>query len=189
MRIISAAAAGAVFALSACIDAEMETTVLGADEVQVTGQMQMQRQMYDMMGGTTDFCPEEEGGTVELTETHAHCTITQTGTFSEIFDRGGEETPTPVATDLGDGTVRVTFPLGDMTGEMDEMIDDPNMVAMFRPMMEGHSIVLRISGAEIVSSSGTISSDGTSTELTIELTDLFDAPETIPETFEAVVRY
>jgi hypothetical protein len=140
-------------------------------------------------GRVSEFCPEEEGGTIELTDAHVRCVISQTGSFEEIFEAAGEETPSPTATDLGDGTVRVSFPLGDVAGEAQEMSADPNMVAMFRPMMEGHSIVLRISGAEIVSSNGTISDDGTSAMLEIVLTDLLDGPETIPETFEAVVRY
>jgi len=189
MRIITAAVAGVVLFLSACIDVDMETTVLGADEARVTGYMQVQRQMFDMMGGSSDFCPEDEGGTIELTDTHARCTISQTGTFAEIFETSSDGTPSPVATNLGDGTVRVTFPLGEISGEMDEMASDPNMIAMFRPMMEGHSIVLRISGAEIVSSNGTISSDGSSAMLKIPLTDLLEGPKAIPESFEAVVRY
>jgi hypothetical protein len=189
MRFITAAAAGIVLSLAACVDVDMETTVLGPDEARVSGYMQVDRGMYDTMGASSEFCPEEEGGTIELTNAHVRCVISQTGSFEEIFEAAGEDTPSPTATDLGDGTVRVSFPLGDVAGEAQEMSADPNMVAMFRPMMEGHSIVLRISGAEIVSSNGTISDDGTSAMLEIVLTDLLDGPETIPETFEAVVRY
>ena len=188
MRFITAAAAGIVLTLAACVDVDMETTVLGPDEARVSGYMQVDRGMFDMMGASSDFCPEDEGGTIEFTDTHVRCTITQTGSFAEIFKEVDDEMPTPVATDLGDGKVRVSFPLGDMASEAEEMSEDPNMVAMFRPMMEGHSIVLRISGAEIVSTNGTISDDRTSAMLEIVLTDLLDGPETIPETFEAVVR-
>jgi hypothetical protein len=189
MRFITAAAAGIILSLSACVDVDMETTVLGPDEARISGHMQVQRQMYDMMGGSGEFCPADEGGEVQLTDTHARCVITQTGSFAEIFEAAGDGAPVPTATDLGDGTVRVEFPLDDMRGEMAEMTDDPNMIAMFRPMMEGHSIVLRISGAEILSSNGTIASDRTSTMLKIALTDLIDRPDAIPNTFEAVVRY
>ena len=189
MRLIIAAAAGAILSLSACVDVDMETTVLGPDEARVSGHMQMQRQMYDMMGGSGDFCPAAEGGELQLSQTHARCAISQTGSFAELFETGDVGAPTPSATDLGDGTVQVTFPLGEMRGEMEEIADDPNMIAMFRPMMEGHSVVLRISGAEIISSNGTVSGDGTSTMLEIALTDLIDQPEAIPESFEAVVRY
>jgi hypothetical protein len=198
MRFFTAAAAGAVLALAACVDVDMDTTILDADRVRVSGHIQMERAMFDMAGGGTDgFCPEDEGGTLTLTDQHARCTITQTGTFAEIFeaaaggivDDADEETPMPTATDVGDGTVRVVFPLGDIAGEAEAMGADPGMVAMFRPMMEGHSIILRISGAEIVSSNGKISPDRTSSVLTIPLTDLLDGPQAIPASFEAVVRY
>ncbi|WP_209425874.1 hypothetical protein [Pararhodobacter sp. SW119] len=189
MRLISAAVAGMVLSLAACIDVDMETAVLGADQARVTGHMQVQRQMYEMMGSSGDFCSAEDGGVIELTDTHARCVVQQTGTFAEIFESGNGEGPTPEAIDLGDGTVRVVFPLGEMSGELDEVAQDPNMIAMFRPMMEGHSIVLRISGAEIVSSNGIVSSDRTSAMMKFALTELIDQPDAIPATFEAVVRY
>ncbi len=190
MRFITAAAVGLALSLSACVDVDMETEVLGADQARLSGYMQVQRAMFEMMGGSSDFCPADEGGTMQMTDTHARCTITQSGTFAEIFEAPAPDgAPTPTATDLGDGTVRVTFPLGEMSDELDELSSDPNMVAMFRPMMEGHSVVLRISGAEIISSNGTISSDRTSAMLKIALTDLLDGPQAVPESFEAVVRY
>jgi len=191
MRLFTAAAAGIVLSLSACVDGDMDTTILGPDEARVSGYVQIQRQMFDMFGARMgDFCPADEGGEPELTDTHARCTVTRTGSFDEIFEAAGEAgAPSPTATDLGDGSVRVVFPLGDMRDAIGEMADDPNMIAMFRPMMEGHSIILRISGDEIVSSNGTVTTDGTSTMLEIALTDLIDNAGAIPETFEAVVRY
>jgi hypothetical protein len=189
MRFVTAAAACIVLSLAACVDVDMETTVLGPDEARVNGFMQVDRSMFDMMGAPADFCPEDEGGSIELTATHARCQVAQTGSFSELFEAAENDAPTPTATDLGDGTVRVEFPLGDMAGETEELGADPNMAAMFRPMMEGHSVVLRISGAEIISSNGTISDDRTSAMMEIALTDLLDRPEEIPDTFEAVVRY
>jgi hypothetical protein len=190
MRLIAAAAAGIILALSACVDADMETRVLDADRVQVTGHIQVERAMFEMFGGPGDFCREEEGGVLELTDAHARCTITQTGSFEQVFVASEEaDVPAPTATDLGDGTVRVSFPLGDALREAEQMVADPNMVAMFRPMMEGRNIVLRISGAQILSSTGTVSPDGTTATLRIGLTDLIDAPQTLPETFGAFVRY
>jgi len=189
MRFITAAAAGIVLSLAACVDVDMETTVLGPDEARVSGYMQLERGMFDMVGAPEEFCPEDEGGTIERTDTHVRCSISQTGSFEDIFAAAGDEAPTPTATDLGDGTVRVVFPLGDMAGEAEELGADPNMAAMFRPMMDGHSIVLRISGAEIVSTNGTMSDDRTSAVMEIGLIELIDGAEDIPETFEAVVRY
>ena len=189
MRLLTAAAAGLALSLAACIEADMETTILGADEARVNGYIQVERAMVDMMGGADGFCTAEDGGKLQITNTHARCTITQTGTFAQIFEADTGGGPQPTSRDLGDGTVHVSFPLGDLSDEMGDMAADPNMIAMFRPMMEGGAITLRISGAQIVSSNGEISGDGRSSTMRFPLTDLVDRPDAIPPTFEAVVRY
>lgn len=185
MRMIKFAVVGAAVALAGCFDVEMETTVLGPDQVRMSGFMQVQRGMLDMLGGADEFCDEEDG-TLELTDEYARCVFLEEGTVEEVFE-GDEDAPT--FADLGDGTVRVIFPLGEFTGEMDEMMEDPAAAAMFRPMMEGHGMTFRITGVEIVSTNGTISEDGTSASVSFGLVDLLDESADIPENFEAVVRY
>ncbi len=185
MRMIKVAVVGAALALSGCFDMEMETTVLGPDQVRMSGFMQVQRGMLEMMGGADEFCGEDDG-TLELTDEFARCLFVEEGTIAEVFE-GDEDAPTFV--DLGDGTVHVTFPLGDITGEMDEMVEDPAAAAMFRPMMEGHGMTFIISGAEIISTNGTISEDGTSASISFGLIELMEDADNIPEVFEAVVRY
>lgn len=188
MKLLKAAALGAVLALSGCIDLDMNTEVLGPDQARVSGYMQVQRGMLDMMGGAESFCPTEEGGTIELTETHARCNVLMEGTFAEVFE-ASDEGPAPSVEDLGDGTVRVSFPVGAATADAGEMREDPQMVAMMRPMLEGHSFTLRISGAQIVSSNGEISADGRSAVFAFPLEQVLDEGAEFPETFEAVVRY
>jgi len=189
MRFAKFAAVGLAFALAGCIDMDMDTAILGPDQARLTGHIEVSREMYNMMGADADFCSEDEGGTVELTDTHARCTILMEGTFAEVFEASDEGEPSPTATDLGDGTVRVTFPMGDLTADLDEMTADPQMAAMFRPMFEGHAISISVSGAEIVSTNGTVSDDGRRATLSFELTELFDEQPDLPEVFEAVVRY
>lgn len=188
MRLFQAAALGAALVLSGCIDVDMNTEILGADQARVSGHMQVQRQMLDMMGGAEGFCPESDGGTLELTETHARCNLLMQGSFAEVFE-GSEEGPAPTVEDLGDGTVRVSFPVGDATADAAEMRNDPQMVAMMRPMLEGHTFTFRISGAQIVSTNGEISADGRSAVFSFPLVRVLDEDATFPETFEAVVRY
>ncbi|MCC6001737.1 MAG: hypothetical protein JJU19_12870 [Pararhodobacter sp.] len=188
MRLLKIVAVGAVLGLGGCIDMEMDTAILGPDQARVSGFAQVPRAMLDMMGGEDGFCAEEDG-TLELTEEHARCNMLMEGTFAEVFEADVEGEPTPTATDLGDGTVQVVFPLGDFTEGMDEMTEDPAMVAMFRPMMEGHGVTLSISGREIVSTNGTLSADGTRASITFALTDLLEEEPNLPETFEAIVRY
>lgn len=188
MKLLKVAAFGAALALSGCIDLDMNTEILGADQARVSGHMQVQRGMLDMMGGAESFCPEDEGGTIELTETHARCNVLMEGTFAEVFE-ASDEGPAPTVEDLGDGTVRVSFPVGAATADAAEMRSDPQMVAMMRPMLEGHTFTLRISGTEVISTNGETSADGRSAIFTFPLVQVLDEGVEFPETFEAVIRY
>ncbi|MCA2010337.1 hypothetical protein [Pararhodobacter sp. CCB-MM2] len=188
MRMIHAAALAGALALSGCIDVDMTATIEGADQATVNGHMIVQRQMLDMMGGGEAFCPADEGGTLTTTDTEARCDVMTSGSFAEVFE-GEPGEPTPTATDLGDGTVRVVFPVGQMGADTEEMRNDPQMAQMMRPMLEGHSFTIRLAGAEIVSTNGEISEDGTSASYTFQLVDILNPEVQLPETFEAVIRY
>lgn len=188
MRLLKIATFGAVLALSGCIDVDMNAEIVGADQARVTGYMQVQRGMLDMMGGPDGFCPAEEGGTIELTDTAARCNMLIEGTFAEVFE-SDEEGPTPEVEDLGNGTVRVSFPIGAATADAAEMRNDPQMTAMMRPMLDGHTFTLRITGAEIISTNGEMSADRRSAVYTFPLVSVLDENVEFPDTFEAVVRY
>lgn len=188
MRLLKTAAVCAVLSLAGCIDVDMNTEILGPDQARVSGFMQVQAAMLEMMGGAEGFCSEDDGGTLEMTETHARCNLLIEGDFAEVFENE-DSGPSPSATDLGDGTVRVSFPISAFTADAAEMREDPQMLAMMRPMLEGHSFTLRISGAQIVSSNGEIAADGRSAVFVMPLVQMLDADAVLPETFEAVVRY
>ncbi len=189
MRLLKVAAVGAVLGLSGCVDVDMTAEIVGADAARVTGYMQVQREMLEMMGGAEGFCNPEEGGTLELTDTAARCNMLIEGTFDEVFASDEEEGPSPTIEDQGDGTVRVTFPIGAATADAAEMRADPQMAAMMRPMLEGHTMTIRIAGAQIVSTNGETSADGRTASFSIPLVSILDENATFPETFEAVVRY
>lgn len=188
MRLLKVAALGAALGLSGCIDVDMTAEIVGADQARVTGYMQVRRETLDMMGGAEGFCNADEGGTLEMTETHARCNMLMEGTFDEIFS-GEEEGPQPEIADLGDGTVRISFPIGALTADTAEMRADPNMAAMMRPMLEGHAFTIRVAGAEIVSTNGELAADGRSASYSFPLVNALDPDVVFPETFEAVVRY
>lgn len=188
MRMLQAAAVAGALALSGCVDVDMTATITGADAANVNGHMTVDRQMMDMMGGGTAFCPLDEGGTLTTTDTQARCEINLVGSFAEVF-QGEPGEPTPTATDLGDGTVRVSFPLGQMGADAAQMRNDPQASAMMRPMLAGHTFTIRIAGAEVVSSNGIIADDGQSASYSFALEEILNPEVVIPETFETVVRY
>lgn len=188
MRFIHAAALIGALALSGCVDVDMTATIEGADQASVEGHMTIARQMLEMTGGGDSFCPADEGGTLTMGDTEARCDVHIEGAFAEVFKSDPNE-PTPTAVDLGDGTVRVTFPIGDMGAQSAQMRDDPQMAAMMRPMLEGHVFTVRVAGAEIVSTNGTMAEDGHSASFSFNLIDILDPELQLPETFETVVRY
>tara|TARA_R110002072_G_C7892178_1_gene528890 strand:+ start:120 stop:689 length:570 start_codon:yes stop_codon:yes gene_type:complete len=189
MRITTlAATAFAGLTLAGCINVDLTATVTGPDSVRLSGYTEVQTEILDMMGGAAAFCNAEEGGTLEMTETHARCNVLIEGTFGEVFVAEAGE-PVPTATDLGDGTVRLSFPVRQMTADASEMRNDPQTMTMMRPMLEGQTFVMRIAGEEIISSNGTIAEDGKSASFGFPLIEVLNAEYQFPETFEAVVRY
>lgn len=181
------ALAGAL-ALSGCIDVDLTTTITGPETARLTGYMEVQSDILNMMGGADEFCKAEEGGTLVMTDTTARCNILIEGSFTEVFE-GENGEPSPTATDLGDGTVRVEFPLATMTAQSAGMRDDPAAANMMRPMLEGHTFTVRVAGAEIVSTNGLLGEDGKSASFTFPLIEILNPDYAMPDVFETVVRY
>ncbi|MCC1481692.1 hypothetical protein [Roseibaca sp. Y0-43] len=181
----------ALLALTACIEVDMNVEVLGEDEARVTGYMQINRQMFEMSGQDASFCDEEDGGTLVMTDTHARCEIDQTGSFAEIMDDGGDGGPEDIQAQLvhlGGNRVRALMPLSAMSGQMDEMAEDPQALAMAQQMLAGLSITFSVTGASVESTTGTLSDDGTTASVTLGVEDLL-APGTPLTDFETIVTY
>ncbi|TQM92590.1 MAG: hypothetical protein EA338_06400 [Roseinatronobacter sp.] len=183
----------AALALAACVEVDMTVEVLGEDEARLTGFMQMQRQMYDMSGGDDSFCAEEDGGTLVLSDTHARCEFDKTGTFAELMrPDAADDVPTEIQgelTYLDSNRVRALFPLSAMNDGMDEMIEDPQMMAMMRQMFDGMSISFSVQGREIESTTGTISDDGTRATILLGVDDLISDEGDQLDDFETIVRF
>lgn len=188
MRMLKYAALATALAVSGCIDVDLTTTITGADTARIDGVMEVQTEILNMMGGAESFCNAEEGGTLVINETSAQCNMLIEGTFAEVF-KGDPGEPVPTATDLGDGTVRVEFPLGSMTADAAEMRNDPQAAQMMGPMLAGHTFTVRIAGTEIISTNGTIGDNGASASFTFPLIEILNPDFVIPNVFEAVVRY
>jgi hypothetical protein len=183
----------AALALAACVEVDMTVEVLGEDEARLTGFMQMQRQMYDMSGGDDSFCAEEDGGTLVLSDTHARCEFDKTGTFAELMrPDAADDVPTEIQgelTYLDSNRVRALFPLSAMNDGMDEMIEDPQMMAMMRQMFDGMSISFSVQGREIESTTGTISDDGTRATILLGVDDLISDEGNQLDDFETIVLF
>ena len=191
MRYFTPFGAAACLALAGCIGADVEVEVLGDNAARMSGTFEMQRALFDMADAEEDFCDPADGGTLELTAERAICVFERTGTFEDLFDGEGDgDTDVQASFEpLGDNIVRVTIPLDDMDGEMDEMFEDPAMAAMFRPMLEGYAISFTVTGAEIVASTGEISEDGRSASFSMPLVSLLDQDFQPPEAFVTEVRH
>jgi len=181
----------ALFALTACVEVDMNVEILGADEARVTGYMQVDRQMFEMSGQDASFCDPEDGGTLVMTDTHARCEIDQTGNFTEIMDDNGEGGPDDIQAQLVhlDGNrVRALLPLSAMSGQMEDMGDDPQALAMARQMLAGLSITFSVTGQGIESTTGTLSEDGTTASVTLGIEELI-APGAVLTDFETIATY
>jgi len=180
-------------ALAACVEVDMTVDVLSEDEARLTGFVQMQRQMFEMSGEDESFCSAEDGGTLELTDTHARCTFDQTGTFAELMQpNAAEDVPSEMQAELtylGAERVRALFPLSAMNEGMGEMIEDPQMMAMMRQMFADMSIKFTVQGREIESSTGTISDDGTRATILLGVDDLMSPDADQLADFETIVRF
>lgn len=194
MKHMTGFAAAACLGLAGCIGVDMDIEVLSDDTGRITGTFEMQRGMYEMAaagGDGADFCDEADGGALELTDDKAICRIDRTGNFEELFADDGDDMDIPATVEpLGNGIVRVTIPLEEFADdEMDEMIEDPAMMAMFRPMLEGYAFTFSVSGAEIISTNGEISGDGRRASFSMPLTALLDQDIDLPDAFITEVRY
>jgi hypothetical protein len=183
----------AALALVACVEVDMTVEVLGQDEARLTGHVQMDRQMYEMSGGDDSFCAREDGGTLLLSETHARCEFEQTGTFAELMQPGSaEDMPTDMQGQLihlGTDRVRAVFPLSALNEGIDDMIEDPQMMAMMRQMFAGMSVRFTVQGREIESSTGKISDDGTRASILLGVDDLISPDAHQLGDFETIVRF
>ncbi|MFN4057530.1 MAG: hypothetical protein ACK4HW_05035 [Roseinatronobacter sp.] len=179
--------------LTACIEVDMTIDVLGQDQARVSGFMQMNKQMFDMSGGDTSFCDAEEGGTLTITDTHARCDFIKEGSFAEVLTRPEDvEGPAELQGELvylDSNRVRAMFPMGAFNEGTAEMAADPQAEAMMRAMMAGLSITMRVRGAEVESTTGTLSDDGKSASVTIGLDDIFDKTRAPITDFATIVKF
>lgn len=179
--------------LAGCLDATVDVQVLDEATGTLTMTQVMGADFYAMVksgmgaGETeTEFC--EGGSLTEGADGSATCVISRTGAFSELSQ--GDAADALVVTSAGPGLVRVAFPTGEMTGEINngQSEIDAETRAMLGGVFAGHAITLRVSGGEVTESNMTTAADKRSAEQIIPFLDLINAEADIPDEFFAVLK-
>lgn len=180
-------------ALAGCIDAEVDVAITSETTARATMTQTMGADFYAMVkmsaesgeAGTDDFCAE--GTLTENGDGSATCVMTEEGAFADLSMGDGEDAM--VFTSAGPGLVRVALPTAEMKNEIGA---DAEMDAETRQMVEaffaGHSITIRLSGAEVVDTNMTLAADRRSAETVLPFLDLINGTADLPDELFAVVR-
>jgi hypothetical protein len=179
-------------ALAGCIDARVDVDVLSETSARATITKTIGAEFYAMLGeeertgGEHPFC--EDGEIAEHADGSATCTLVRVGPFEELF-LGDKSENSASFTSAGPGLVRVSFPTMGLTEEITDGEQlDAESEAVLRGFLQGHEIVLHISGAKIVESNMTMSEDERSAELAIPFADFITGDVHLPETLYAIVK-
>lgn len=197
MVLKSIAKLGAVLMLGAslagCINATVDVEVTSETTAKATLTQVMSADFYAMMkmnaegeAATSEFCTE--GDLVENDDGSATCTLVEEGTFEELAAMEGEDNAL-LFTSAGPGLVRVALPTAELTGDLgssDEM--DAETKQMVEAFFTGHTITIRIAGAEVTETNLELSDDKKSAEIEIPFLDLINGTAELPDEIFAVVR-
>jgi hypothetical protein len=171
----------AALLVSGCIDADVALDFTDPDTMLGLFDITLSRQLHDMTGGA--FCKD---GIETLTPDTARCTTERRVPLADVLEKGtaalGEG---QFAADEGlrietidDNRLRVSFDFSKMP-QKDQPQDLQGMDGMVRAALAGHSFVFRIKAYRILSSTGTISADGSETTKVIPVTAFLDQPPSV----------
>lgn len=180
MRMMTALVACLVMA--ACIDMDLTLDLSDGETVQTRAELTMTRQLYDMMGETpTGACPD---GEATLTADSFRCVMETSRSIADLLADGGrlgfggqfDASEAARLEALPGDDLRITLDLGALTdGSAPPPEDIAAMEPMLRGALAGHSMVFRVIGAQIVTTTGTVSDDGTTAEYVIPMVAFLDA--------------
>lgn len=180
MRFLPALAAALM--LSACIDADVTMDFSDGETMQGGVEMTLARELFDMMGKSpAAACPGGEG---VLTKTDFTCRTHGETPIAKLLEEGAAETaqndfdPSAAAKfeRVDDNTIRVSFDFTEMAskGQKTGQQDMGGMEDLISAAMAGHSFSFHIKGYKIVSTTGTLSEDGTEASLVIPVSAFLD---------------
>lgn len=136
---------------------------------------------------TSDFCKEEGDVLVDNADGSGTCTSVKEGDFAALTE-GSSAGPDQdaVFTVVSPGVVKVSFKTDQMTSQVTEG-QDAQQMAMMKTYFDGHNATIRIKGKKVTDTNMTLSSDGTSAEIVIPFSSLFDGSAKLPPELYAVV--
>ena len=180
--------------LAGCIDMTAELEVTSDTGGKATTIMTMGKEFYPMLKQMADspdaktqdqFCRDKGDVLVENADGSATCTSVKEGEFATLT---ASDSPTEDATFtvVSPGVVRVAFKTDGMAGQVTKDQDEQT-AAMMKQYFEGHTATIRVKGKKITDTNMTLSADGTSSELVIPFTELFDGTAKLPPELYAVV--
>lgn len=192
--------------LAGCMDVTMDVEIQNETNGKLTTTMTMGADFYAMAksgmaagaaqgGGAAapaddGFCKEPGDQLTENADGSATCVSVKEGTFAELMANEGDSDPSDDAKFevVSPGVVKVTFPTGDMKGELGGEAQDEQTKAMMQALFEGHNVTIRVHGKEITDTNMTKSADGTSAEVVIPFLDLINGTSTVPAELSATVK-
>ena len=135
---------------------------------------------------TSDFCQEEGDELVENADGSGTCTSVKEGEFAELTEGGNGPNEDAAFTVVSPGVVKVSFKTDQMTSQVTEG-QDAQQMEMMKAYFTGHNATIRIKGKKVTDTNMTLSSDGTSAEIVIPFSSLFDGSAQLPPELYAVV--
>ena len=179
--------------LAGCIDVNIDVAITSPTTAKATMTQVMSADVYAMVkmsaegeGAQEDgFCAE--GTLTENGDGSATCVIVEEGNFADL-DLGQDEGGMTF-TEAGPGLVRVALPTADIQAELGAEDDmDEETRQMVEAFFEGRTMTIAISGAEVVDTNMTLTTDGKRAEQVIPLLDLINGAANLPAEIYAVVR-
>ncbi len=206
----------AMLLLAGCFDADVDVKFAGGDRVEIATSYNMTRNLYEVVQSALGGCPDGQSvltdtefvcgqsfrmSVAELLEEVNDDRVRQFDGMALVVER------------LDAKTLRIVMPLGKLHtallgGLGEELLADlpegmakslpeglrntdkmsPEMLAMFREMLQGHGVTLDVSGAQIVETNGEVSADGRTARLDIPLLTLLEEKPDLPDNFIIVLK-
>ena len=188
-----AGALALTMSLAACVDMTQDVRVTSTTTADLTVTTVMSKDIYPMIkaGAAGDdaepFCKEEGSTLTENADGSATCVMTSSGAFADLKYDDSDNSSKPTFTANPDGTVRVAVATKGMIGDLGADGQDEQTKAMMQQMFEGHFLMLRFGGSEVVETNMDDVGDGYA-EKKMDFLELINGTIELPEELYAVVR-